>query len=168
MNQKKGVLLLLVSWLVSGLPAATGAEPKDGKYAPRWDSLKTLPVPEWFDDAKFGIFIHWGAYSVIGHRKGGRGYSEHVPKELYANPDYYYPYLDEHFDGKVEDNGTAVDIDALHSKAYPPKPKLDMTSASQAKSVADQVAEALGQVGLPAKQEIETLLNKFTHMRFDA
>ncbi len=52
------------------------------QYQPTWESLKTIPVPEWFDDAKFGIFIHWGAYSVIGHRQGGRGYSEHVQREV--------------------------------------------------------------------------------------
>ena len=33
-------------------------------YEPTADSLDTHPVPDWFDDAKFGIFIHWGAYSV--------------------------------------------------------------------------------------------------------
>jgi alpha-L-fucosidase len=75
------------------------------QYEPTWESLRKIPVPEWFDDAKFGIFIHWGAYSVIGHRKGGRGYSEHVPKEIYANPDYYYPYLDEHFGGHPPELG---------------------------------------------------------------
>ncbi len=29
-----------------------------------WESLKTHRIPQWFDDAKLGIFIHWGAYSV--------------------------------------------------------------------------------------------------------
>jgi len=35
-----------------------------GKYAADWSSLDTRPIPEWFDQAKFGIFIHWGIYSV--------------------------------------------------------------------------------------------------------
>ena len=34
------------------------------KYEPTWDSLRTHPVPDWFHDAKLGIFIHWGLYSV--------------------------------------------------------------------------------------------------------
>ena len=34
------------------------------KYEPTWDSLDQRPTPEWFRDAKFGIFIHWGTYSV--------------------------------------------------------------------------------------------------------
>ena len=33
-------------------------------YQPNWESIDSRPVPEWFEDAKFGIFIHWGLYSV--------------------------------------------------------------------------------------------------------
>jgi alpha-L-fucosidase len=31
---------------------------------PTWETLGEREVPEWFGDAKFGIFIHWGVYSV--------------------------------------------------------------------------------------------------------
>ena len=34
------------------------------EFAPTWESLKDYTVPEWFKDAKFGIFIHWGVYAV--------------------------------------------------------------------------------------------------------
>jgi alpha-L-fucosidase len=33
-------------------------------YQPTWQSIDSRPVPTWFEDAKFGIFIHWGLYSV--------------------------------------------------------------------------------------------------------
>lgn len=33
-------------------------------YEANWSSLNSRPVPEWFGKAKFGIFIHWGLYSV--------------------------------------------------------------------------------------------------------
>lgn len=33
-------------------------------YQPTWESIDSRPVPTWFEDAKFGIFIHWGVYSV--------------------------------------------------------------------------------------------------------
>lgn len=33
-------------------------------YQPNWESLDQRPTPQWFEDAKFGIFIHWGVYSV--------------------------------------------------------------------------------------------------------
>ena len=33
-------------------------------YQPTWNSIDSRPTPAWFSDAKFGIFIHWGVYSV--------------------------------------------------------------------------------------------------------
>ena len=38
----------------------------DTRYEPNWDSLDTRPLPLWFDEAKFGIFISWGLYAVSG------------------------------------------------------------------------------------------------------
>lgn len=35
-----------------------------GRYTPDWESLDKHPLPAWYDDAKVGIFIHWGVYSV--------------------------------------------------------------------------------------------------------
>ncbi|XP_030645369.1 alpha-L-fucosidase 1, tandem duplicate 2 [Chanos chanos] len=36
-------------------------------YTPDWKSLDARPLPEWYDEAKFGIFIHWGVFSVPGY-----------------------------------------------------------------------------------------------------
>src|SRR5882724_13243377 len=36
----------------------------DGPFRPDWESLGKYQVPEWYQDAKFGIFIHWGLYAV--------------------------------------------------------------------------------------------------------
>lgn len=33
-------------------------------YLPTWDSLDKRPLPKWYDEAKIGIFIHWGVFSV--------------------------------------------------------------------------------------------------------
>ncbi len=35
-----------------------------GPFQPNWPSLEKYEVPDWYKDAKFGIFIHWGLYSV--------------------------------------------------------------------------------------------------------
>ena len=48
--------LLLVLLFLAPLSAQT--------YQPTWDSVDKRPTPAWFSDAKFGIFIHWGVYSV--------------------------------------------------------------------------------------------------------
>lgn len=37
---------------------------KQGPYTDTWESLSEHETPRWFRDAKFGIFIHWGLYSV--------------------------------------------------------------------------------------------------------
>ncbi len=36
----------------------------DGRYKDTWESLQQYHVPEWYEKLKFGIFIHWGVYSV--------------------------------------------------------------------------------------------------------
>ena len=91
------------------------------KYNYSWDSLKTHPVPKWFDDAKFGIFIHWGPYSVIGHRKGGSGYAEWTPRNMYKEPDYYYPYLDERFGGHPPELGYKDIIKRFTAEHFDPQ-----------------------------------------------
>ncbi len=47
------------------------------RYQANWDSLKKYQVPDWFRDAKFGIFIHWGVYSVPGFS------NEWYPRNMY-------------------------------------------------------------------------------------
>ena len=44
---------------------ATTAEPMtEGPFKPTWESLAAYEVPEWFRDAKFGIWAHWGPQCV--------------------------------------------------------------------------------------------------------
>lgn len=40
---------------------------RQGPYRDDWDSLSAMEPPAWFREAKFGIFIHWGLYSVPAH-----------------------------------------------------------------------------------------------------
>src|SRR5579864_6767125 len=35
-----------------------------GPFRPDWTSLREYRSPKWYDEARFGIFIHWGVYSV--------------------------------------------------------------------------------------------------------
>ena len=37
---------------------------REGIYQPTWESLSQYTVPAWYADAKFGIFLHWGVFSV--------------------------------------------------------------------------------------------------------
>lgn len=64
-----------------------------GKYEATWESLSQYEVPEWFRDAKFGIWAHWGPQCVEGsgdwmarslYIEGSREYKHHV--ENYGHP----------------------------------------------------------------------------------
>ncbi|MBQ7875743.1 MAG: alpha-L-fucosidase [Clostridia bacterium] len=48
-----------------------------GRFKPDWDSLSQYRVPDWYKDIKFGIFIHWGVYSVPAF------WSEWYPRGMY-------------------------------------------------------------------------------------
>src|SRR5215213_4562466 len=54
------------------------------QYQPTWQSLDARPTPQWFKDAKFGIFIHWGVYSVPGWSSKGQ-YAEWYQQGLQGN-----------------------------------------------------------------------------------
>ncbi len=86
-------LIRLAAFAAVLAPLSAFAGKPSAPYDGSWESLQSMPVPAWFDDGKIGIFIHWGPYSAIGYRKGGRGYAEHVPKMIYTDPQHYYPYL---------------------------------------------------------------------------
>ncbi len=60
----KGIILLFVILMVvTSLKA---------QYNETWESIDSRPVPAWFEDAKFGIFIHWGVYSVPSYSPTAR------------------------------------------------------------------------------------------------
>ncbi|OJX91069.1 MAG: alpha-L-fucosidase [Paludibacter sp. 47-17] len=56
---KKSALLLVLLFMMHHV----GIEAQQ-VYQPTWESIDSRNVPGWFPDAKFGIFIHWGLYSV--------------------------------------------------------------------------------------------------------
>ena len=72
MKIKQLLLLLLALWAMQ-LPGLAQA----ARYQANWDSLKKYNTPDWFRDAKFGIFIHWGVYAVPAFG------SEWYPRDMY-------------------------------------------------------------------------------------
>jgi alpha-L-fucosidase len=88
----KNVILLIAALL---LPSWLIAQEGPRVYQPTFASLEQAdPVPEWFKDAKFGIYFHWGVYSVPAfanewyprtmYIEGSRENLHHV--EQYGNP----------------------------------------------------------------------------------
>jgi alpha-L-fucosidase len=52
-----------------------------GPFDPSWESLERYQTPEWYLDAKFGIFIHWGVYAVPAFA------NEWYPRQMYLQGD---------------------------------------------------------------------------------
>jgi len=57
-------------------------------YAPSWNSLKTHPTPRWFQEAKFGIYTHWGIYCVPARGPNATWYPYNMYRE--GTPQYAY------------------------------------------------------------------------------
>jgi len=51
-------------WLIFVMTLISNDLISQENIKPTWESIDARPVAEWFEDAKFGIFIHWGPYSV--------------------------------------------------------------------------------------------------------
>ena len=83
-----------------------------GPYRPDWESLRKYEAPDWYKDAKFGIFIHWGAYSVPAfgnewyprnmYHEGSEEYQHHVatfgPQDKFGYKDFLPMFKAEKFD----------------------------------------------------------------------
>ena len=83
-----------------------------GPFRPDWESLSRYEPPEWYKDAKFGIFIHWGVYSVPAFgsewypremlRPGSEEYKHHVatygPPDKFGYKDFIPMFKAERFD----------------------------------------------------------------------
>ncbi len=57
-----------------------------GPYSPSWDSLERFKVPKWYEDAKFGVFIHWGVYCVPAFD------NEWYPRDMYMQDNRVFKY----------------------------------------------------------------------------
>ena len=68
------------------VPVSEADEPMmKGSFEPTWESLRTYEVPEWFRDAKFGIWAHWGPQCVEGS-------GDWMARELYMEGSWKYQY----------------------------------------------------------------------------
>jgi len=67
----------------------------NGSYRPTKESLDTHPVPDWFQDAKFGLFVHWGLFSVPGFAP--RGNFADVLQHNYDRAMLMHPYAEDYW-----------------------------------------------------------------------
>ena len=73
------------------VPVSEKNEPMmKGKFQPTWSSLETYQVPEWFRNAKFGIWAHWGPQCVEGS-------GDWMARSMYLEGSAEYKYHVEHY-----------------------------------------------------------------------
>jgi alpha-L-fucosidase len=94
-----------LSVLLLCLCAGTAANAQ--RYSADWASIDSRPTPSWWTDAKFGIFIHWGVYSVPAFAPKGE-YAEWYWERLNAqgNPD------------SAQDQAIRKETRAFHERVY--------------------------------------------------
>ena len=101
-------------------------------YTAHWSSLDRRPTPQWWLDAKFGIFIHWGMYSVPGFSAKG-SYAEWYQNALTNNS----------YNGKIQafhktnyGERTYYDLaDDFHAELYNPDEWAELFEKAGAKYV---------------------------------
>ena len=90
-------------------------EAHNGPFRPDWESLKQYKVPSWYEDAKFGIFLHWGVYAVpaFGNEwypremyiQGSADFNHHVatygPQAKFGYKDFIPQFKAERFDARA-------------------------------------------------------------------
>lgn len=100
--------LLLLALTVTG-SVLTGTVTAQQTYSANWKSLDARPIPKWFTDAKLGIFIHWGVYSVPAWAPVGKEYAT------------YSKYSEWYWNRMVTDSsGVGKAFRDFHNKTYGP------------------------------------------------
>jgi len=97
---KHAVAALLLSLPLSAQQSKSVDTADQKRNDPAWKEIDARPTPKWWTDAKFGIFIHWGPYSVPAFSKVGR-YSEWYWEDL-VNPK----------------RGAHKEVKAFHNRVY--------------------------------------------------
>lgn len=88
---------------------ASGLLSAQKKYEANWASIDSRPIPQWFTDARFGIFIHWGLYSVPAWAPVGKEWP------LYSKYAEWYWYRLQSDSSRVGDA-----YRTFHTKTYGP------------------------------------------------
>ena len=114
---------------LSVVEAAVAAIPNKipaGLFEPTWESLKAnYKVPDWYAQAKFGLFMHWGLYDVPAHG------SEWYEKHMYAS---YSQWHQEHF-GTQDKFGYKDFIPMFTAEKFDPNAWAELFKKSGAKYV---------------------------------
>jgi alpha-L-fucosidase len=143
-----------------------------GPFQPTWDSLEGFQVPAWYVDGKFGIFIHWGVYSVPAfgnewyprnmYKAGTDEFRHHVdtygPQARFGYKDFIPLFKAERFDARrwaalFKDAGAKFVVPvAEHHDGFPmyayPFTEWSAARMGPKRDVIGQLADAVRRAGL--------------------
>ena len=100
------------------------------QYKADWESLDSRPVPQWYLNAKFGIFIHWGVYSVPGYSKKG-DYAEWYENGLRNGDSARIKYQKENYGNRTYNDL----VNDFHAELFNPDEWANLIEKSGAKYV---------------------------------
>ncbi len=99
----------LEKWVASCLHSDQGGDYArlilSTQFEPTWESLARAEPATWWQEGKFGIFIHWGPYSVAGYKDRNKGYAEAITNDMYRHPENYRDYFMKKFGAAPPDFG---------------------------------------------------------------
>jgi alpha-L-fucosidase len=98
------------------------------RYEPTWESLKRYTVPEWYMDAKLGIFIHWGVYSVPAFD------NEWYPRNMYLRDQAAFSHHREKW-GSQSEFGYKDFIPMFKAERWNPEAWVDLFEKSGARYI---------------------------------
>jgi|GEM_PF-194858 len=161
---------------VAGAVAEIRKAIEAGPFEAQWKSLEGYEIPQWYKDAKFGIFIHWGAYSVPAFgsewyprqmyidkgRRGDNFFQHHVetygPQKDFGYKDFIPQFKAENFDAAqwaklFKDTGARYVIPvAEHHDGFPMYDcsftKWDATEMGPKRDVIQELSEAVRSEGM--------------------
>lgn len=111
--------------MLTSAALVTFAITASAEYEANWESIDARPVPQWWKDAKFGIFVHWGPYAVPAYAPTGEA-------------SVYGSYAEWYHGRLLEGNANFV---AYHAKRYGGAPYANFAAEFKAENF-DPVAWA--------------------------
>ena len=99
-----------------------------GPYTDDWSSLAKNGIPKWFKESKFGIFIHWGAFTSEEYK------NEWYPRNMYTvGSDEYKHHVEKY--GPLSETGYIDYIERFKGEKFDPDTWMDVFKKSGAKYV---------------------------------
>lgn len=128
------VLFLLLCGFETSLCIGAQKTVEKKRYEATWESLSSHPLPQWYDDAKFGMIIDWGLYSIPGwapKKEKGAIYPDWYLHDMYTVRET----MGYHYEQYGEDFESDDFIPMFKAEKYNPKYMVELAKKAGAKYV---------------------------------